>query len=88
MPDNHLITSIKENDPDVLAISVTIPLHISKAKKLIGKLREDPELEGLKIIVGGYPFKIVPDLWKKIGADASPGSATDAIETANKLINH
>lgn len=86
MPDNHLVKSIKENKPDVLAISVTIPLHINKAKKLIKKLRRDPELQELKIIVGGYPFKIVPDLWKKIGADASAGSATNAIETANKLI--
>ncbi|MDZ7659294.1 cobalamin B12-binding domain-containing protein [Fodinibius sp.] len=88
MPDTHLMQSIKENDPDVLAISVTLPLHISKAKNLIEKLRNDSELENLKIMVGGYPFKVVPDLWKRIGADASAGSASDAIETANKLIKN
>jgi methanogenic corrinoid protein MtbC1 len=88
MPDEHLIRSIKENDADVLAISVTLPLHIGKAKNLIAKLREDRKLENLRIIVGGYPFKTVPDLWKKIGADASAGSADEAIEIANKLIEH
>ena len=86
MPDSHLIQSVKENDADVLAISVTLPLHISRAKNLIEKLRKESEFENLKIMVGGYPFKVVPDLWKKIGADASAGSAYDAIETANKLI--
>lgn len=88
IPDSHLIESIKENDPDVVAISVTLPLHISKAKNLIKKLRHHHEFEHLKIMVGGYPFKVVPDLWQKIGADASAGSAYDAIETANKLIEH
>jgi len=37
-------------------------------------------------MVSGYPFGIVPDLWQKVGADASAGSAKEAIEIANKLI--
>ncbi len=86
MPDDHLIKSIKENNADVLAISVTIPLHISKAKNLIQILRDDRKLDEVKVIVGGYPFKKIPDLWKKIGADGWAESADDAIETANKLI--
>ncbi|MDZ7717009.1 MAG: cobalamin-dependent protein [Balneolaceae bacterium] len=88
MPDNHLVTSIKENKADLLAVSITLPLHISKAENLIEKIRSENEFENLKIIVGGYPFKIVPGLWKKIGADASAGSASEAIETANKLITN
>lgn len=86
MPDNHLIQSIKEYNADVLAISVTLPLHISTAKNLIHTVRNDNELGNTKIIVGGYPFNIVPDLWKKIDADGWAESANDAIETANKLI--
>jgi|AntRauTorcE11897_2_1112592.scaffolds.fasta_scaffold00437_4 methanogenic corrinoid protein MtbC1 len=86
MPDNHLIASIKETKADLLAISITIPLHISKAKNLIEKIRLESEFEQMKIIVGGYPFKIVPNLWKKVGADASALSANEAIEIANKLI--
>lgn len=86
MPDNHLIQSIKEYNADVLAISVTIPLHISTAKDLIQKLRDESELDNVKIIVGGYPFKMIPDLWKKVGADGWAESADDAIEIANKLI--
>ncbi|PAU92795.1 cobalamin-binding protein [Aliifodinibius salipaludis] len=85
IPDKHLIRSVKEKNADVLAISVTIPLHISAAKDLIQTLRDESELDNVKIIVGGYPFKMIPDLWKKIGADGWAESADDAIETANKL---
>jgi len=86
MPDNHLISSIKENKADVLAISVILPLNISKAKNLIDKIRADKEMNNLIILVGGYPFQIVPDLWQKIGADASAESAREAIKIINKLI--
>lgn len=88
MPDKHLIELIKEKKADVLAISVTLPLHISRAKNLIERIRKESDLEDLKIMVGGYPFKVVPDLWKKIEADASAESAYDAIETANKLLEN
>ncbi len=86
MPAEHLITSLKEFKPDVLAISVTLPMHIEKAAKLIGKVREDKQTAKIKIMVGGYPFSIVPDLWEKIGADSSAESAKEAIKIANKLL--
>lgn len=86
MPDEHLIKSLKEHKPDLLAISVTLPMHIEKASMLIEKVREDAQTSKIKIMVGGYPFIIVPDLWRKIGADSSAQSAKEAIEIANKLI--
>jgi len=86
MPDEHLILFLKEEKPDILAISVTLPLYIERAAKLIEKVREDKRTGNIKIMVGGYPFRIVPDLWKKIGADASSGSAKEAIEIADKLL--
>ncbi|MGK7390783.1 MAG: cobalamin-dependent protein [Candidatus Cyclobacteriaceae bacterium M2_1C_046] len=88
MPDEHLIKSLKEYKPDILAISVTLPLHIDRAAKLIEKVREDKQTGEIKIMVGGYPFRIVSDLWEKIGADASAESAKEAIEIANKLSLH
>ncbi|MFP8489218.1 cobalamin-dependent protein [Gracilimonas sp. Q87] len=86
MPDEHLVQLLKEEKPDILAISVTMPLHIDRATKLIKKVRENEQTADVKIMVGGYPFSIVPDLWKKIGADASAASAKEAIKIANKLI--
>lgn len=86
VPDEDVVQLLIEEKPDILGISVTIPLHIHKAAMLIEKVRGNHQTATIKIMVGGYPFSIVPDLWKKIGADASSNSAKEAIEIANKLI--
>ncbi len=86
MPDDKVITTLKEQNPDVLAISVTIPYHLSRAEELIKKIRNDHSLVKLKIIVGGYSFNIVPDLWKQFGADGFAINAHEAVLIANNLI--
>ncbi len=86
MPNAQLIHSLLENEADLFAISVTLPVHIGKVKTLIEQIRERDDLKDLKIMAGGYPFAIIPDLEKKIGADATAKSAGQAIETANALV--
>ena len=39
-----------------------------------------------KIIVGGYPFRIDIDLWKKVGADGQAEDAETAVEMGEKLV--
>ncbi|GAA5520179.1 cobalamin-dependent protein [Aliifodinibius salicampi] len=85
MPAHNLVSAIKEYEADVLAVSVTMPLHLDKAGKLIKTIRSDSEINDLKILVGGYPFRIEPELWKKLGADGSATSAKEAIKLATKL---
>jgi methanogenic corrinoid protein MtbC1 len=36
-------------------------------------------------MVGGYPFNIEPELWKRIGADAYAADASEAIAVASRL---
>ncbi|MBC7889304.1 MAG: cobalamin B12-binding domain-containing protein [Ferruginibacter sp.] len=86
MPDTSIISAAKEQQADILAISVTMPFHIHKAESLIKKIRSDEEIASLKIIVGGYPFSLVPDLWSRIGADGAAGNAKQAIKLANQMI--
>jgi methanogenic corrinoid protein MtbC1 len=83
MPDANIITAVKEHRANILAISVTMPFYISKAEDLIKKIRSDDALSSIKIIVGGYPFSLVPDLWKRIGADGAAKSAREAILLSN-----
>lgn len=87
MPDSSIISAIKEQRADVLAISVTMPFHASGAESLIRKIREDSETQNIKIMVGGYPFKVVPDLWSRIGADGAAHTAKKAIQLANSLVS-
>ena len=86
MPDINIISAIKEQNSDVLALSVTMPFHLNKAESLIQKIRIDKELEKLKIILGGYIFNIDTSLWKKLGADGMAHNFNDAVILANQLI--
>lgn len=86
MPDANIITAIKDQRADVLALSVTMPFHISKAKNLISKIKSDDALSTLKIIVGGYPFSLAPGLCNHIGADGYARNAKEAIVLANQMI--
>lgn len=86
MPDPNIITSIKEQKADVLALSVTMPFHLSKTESLIKRIRNDRELDKLIIIVGGYSFNIDPILWKRMGADGMAHDSKEAVLLANRLI--
>lgn len=87
MPDSNVISAAKEQQSDILAISVTMPFHVSKVESLIKKIRTDDSLQHLKIIVGGYPFRLIPDLWHQVGADGSANSAKEAISMANQMFS-
>jgi methanogenic corrinoid protein MtbC1 len=87
MPDKQLLDSLIEYKADVLALSVTLPTHISKVAAFIKKVREHPDLAELKIMVGGYPFLTTPELWKRVAADAFAQNADQALTRANELVN-
>ncbi|MDD1674171.1 MAG: cobalamin-dependent protein [Methanomicrobiales archaeon] len=85
IPAQSLVRAVIDRKADVVAISATMPFHISEVHYLIRSLRADPETAKVKIIVGGYPFAIVPDLWKQLGADAVAKDAEEAVRVGNRL---
>lgn len=85
-PHQSIISILQEKKADVLAISATITFHVSEVKKLIQKIRSQPEVASTKILVGGYPFLVAPQLWKAVGADGYAVDAKQAINVAEKLI--
>jgi MerR family transcriptional regulator, light-induced transcriptional regulator len=84
-PAPGLILAAREQKADVVALSSTMAWHLPRVDYLIRSLRGDRETRHVKIIVGGYPFNLVPDLWQKIGADAYAGSAEEAVAAGNRL---
>lgn len=86
MPDEGIISVIKQQQADILAISVSMPLYLTSAETLITKIRSDERLKDVKIIIGGHPFNRVPQLWKRIGADGYAVNAREALELANQFI--
>lgn len=85
-PKESLLKAISEKKPDVLALSATMIFNISSIEHLITEVRNEPAFDRVKILVGGYPFSVSDDLWRKIGADGFAGNPVDAIALAESLI--
>jgi methanogenic corrinoid protein MtbC1 len=86
-PARCILEAVKEQKADAVALSVTMPSRLPALQYLIRSLRADASTSQVKIIVGGYPFGILPDLWKQVGADACAATADDAVAAANRLVD-
>lgn len=84
VPKRDLISFLIDQKPDVLGISATMTVHIQNVIELIEAVRNIEVLKGIKILVGGYPFNVDKELWRKIGADLY---APNAIETCDLIAN-
>lgn len=85
VPAASVVQTLIEQKATVLAISVTISYHIAAVEALIAAVRRSPECFGVKILVGGFPFKVAPDLWRHVGADGFACDAETAVALANRL---
>jgi MerR family transcriptional regulator, light-induced transcriptional regulator len=84
-PMEGILRAISERKTDLLAISATMTFHIHKVADLIAEVRHSGLDEGTKILVGGYPFNVAPNLWKSVGADAYARDAQQALIAAEGL---
>lgn len=72
---------------DIIALSATNYQTITNLEKLISTLKSSSEYSEVKVIVGGYAFNTVPNLWQEIGADGYAPDIQQAIPVI-KNINH
>ena len=70
----------------VLALGVGSSLSLRPLADTIAAVRASRAAEGVRIIVGGQPFQIVPDLWKLMDADACAPNFSDAVEQSERLM--
>lgn len=84
-PTEAVVASLKEHKADLLAISVTLTPHVSKAIETIKEVRKLNNK--VKIMVGGYPFIQDPELYQKVGADGVALSAENIHEIAYKIVS-
>ena len=80
---NHLI----ENPTQLFAISATTSSHLIEVRDLIKATKTNPNLKGIKIIVGGRVFNETPDLWKSLGADGYAMDAGQAVLLGTLLVD-
>ena len=85
MPSKDVVNTLVQRNAVMLCISATISSHLDAVGELIKRVRAEPGCRAIKILVGGYPFNVAPDLWQKLGADGSAPNAQEAILLANQL---
>jgi methanogenic corrinoid protein MtbC1 len=87
-PVPSIVGAVREQQADVLAISATITPHLRLVEELITQVRAAPDCGEVKILVGGYPFNVVPEMWGELGADGCAHDAATAVDLANRLVSN
>ncbi|MBN2046397.1 MAG: cobalamin-dependent protein [Anaerolineaceae bacterium] len=86
-PVSSILRTIEERKPEIIAISATISTHVDKVRDMIRQIRSTTFQSPVKIMVGGYPFNVSENLWKKVGADGYARNANEVIREANRLLS-
>ena len=84
-PPESIIEMVIQKKADVFGISATIAYHVRQVDSLIRQIRATPGCEGVKILVGGYPFNVAPKLWHQVGADGHARDADSVVAVAEQL---
>jgi signal transduction histidine kinase/ActR/RegA family two-component response regulator len=87
LPPGGVVKAVEQHRPDLLVISVTMAFHLPGVEHLIAQVRSSQAGPGLKVLVGGYPFNVDPDLWRRVGADGHAPDAGEALAVAARLLN-
>lgn len=86
IPPDTLPALIAEDRADLVLISASMPSQISHVRAMIQAIREDPFTRGVKVVVGGRPFLVAPDLVDAVGADGWARDARGAVQACDDLI--
>lgn len=72
-----LLNHLREDQVQVLLLSVLTLRSALSIGKIMAAVHN--AVPGLKIVVGGAPFLLEPELWREVGADAMGRNASDAL---------
>lgn len=87
MPPASAVQHCVDHQADILLISATLPPHIESMAEVIRLLRLRPELSNTRVVVGGRALRMVPELWRRIGADGYAANADDCLALLNRLVS-
>jgi MerR family transcriptional regulator, light-induced transcriptional regulator len=85
-PTSSILAAVAEWEVDILAVSVTMHYHVELARNLVSEVRRSADAGSLKVMVGGRPFLVAPNLWSTVGADAFAPDAEQAGAIAARLV--
>ncbi len=84
-PATSVVQAVIERKAEVLGISASMTFHLRAVEGLITLARKTAGWGDTKIMVGGYPFHLDPNLWRQVGADLYAGDAQQAINLVDRV---
>lgn len=84
VPVTAMLEAIRSNQPDLIALSVTMPQHLIACQEMITAIRQ--EFPDIKLAVGGKAFASTHGIWEKWPVDIYEPDACKFLETANRQI--
>lgn len=81
----QFVKSIKETNPDIVAMSALLTTTMLYMRDTIELIKEEGLHDKVKVIIGGAP--ISQDFADEIGADGFAPDAASAVELSKKLLN-
>jgi methanogenic corrinoid protein MtbC1 len=78
-----LVAKVVANRVDILLVSTLMLPSALRVAELMTQLRT--AAPGVRVIVGGAPFRFDPLLWQQVGADAMGYNASDAIALVRQM---
>ncbi len=85
LPTNDLIAMVREDQPDLLVLSVTMSPHLRGLSKAALRLR-DAVGDRLALAVGGQAFEWDPSAIPAVGAEVYGRDATESVSEARQLL--
>jgi 5-methyltetrahydrofolate--homocysteine methyltransferase len=82
-PDK-VVAAVKENEPDIVALSALLTTTMAQQENVIAALEDAGVRENVKVLVGGAP--VTEDFANKIGADRYTADAASAAEVAKSFM--
>jgi methanogenic corrinoid protein MtbC1 len=83
VPTDDLMRLLREERPDLLALSVTMSFNIAALRRVVARVRlEHPHLP---ILVGGHALDWEPDIAREYGVETCGNDAARLVDSARRL---
>ena len=86
VPEKALFDAIRTQQPDLVALSVTMPQHLIVCQELTTALRA--AFPDIRIAVGGHAFHSTQAIWSKWPIDIYTEDARELLEKANEALDN
>ena len=83
VPVDYILDSVRENQPDLVTLSVSMPQHLMDCEHAVNAIKK--EFPKVKIAVGGKAFESTNEIWKKWPVDIFSWDARELLTKAETL---